>query len=90
MAVLRALVSARTWLAVVHLMAGLFIGLPMFIVVLTCVITGVAMIPVLLVGVLLLAGTFWLCILIARAERARFALLLGTDIPAAPLPGGRT
>jgi len=89
-AVLRALVSARTWLAVVHLMAGLFIGLPMFIVVLTCVITGVAMIPVLLVGVLLLAGTFWLCILIARAERARFALLLGTDIPAAPLPGGRT
>jgi len=89
-AVLRALVSARTWLAVVHLMAGLFISLPMFIVVLTCVITGVAMIPVLLVGVLLLAGTFWLCILIARAERARFALLLGTDIPAAPLPGGRT
>jgi signal transduction histidine kinase len=89
-AVLRALVSGRTWLAVVHLMAGLVIGLAMFIVVLTCVVTGVALVPVLLVGVPFLAGTFWLCIWIARAERARFALLLGADIPAAPLPGGRT
>jgi len=89
-AALRALVSARTWLAVIHLMAGLVIGLAMFIVVLTCVVTGIALLPVLLAGVPLLAGTFWLCIWIARAERARFALLLGMDIPAAPLPTGRT
>ena len=89
-AALRALVSARTWLAVILLMAGLFIGFAMFIVVLVCVVTGIALVPVLLAGVPLLAGTFWLCLWIAGAERARFALLLGMDIPATPLPAGRT
>jgi signal transduction histidine kinase len=86
----RSIVSGRTWLAVVHLMAGLFIGIALFIVALVGLVTGIALLPVFLAGVPVLAGTFWLCIWLAGAERARFALLLGTDIPAAPLPGGRT
>ena len=89
-AVLRGVVSARTWLAAIHLMAGLFVGVVTFTLVLTGVVTGIALLPFFLAGVPVLAGTFWLCIWLAGAERARFALLLGQGIPAAPLPQGRT
>ena len=75
-AVLRGLVSARTWLAIVHLMAGLFVGIALFTVVLVCLVTGIGLLPAFLAGVPVLAGTFWLCIWIAGAERARFALRL--------------
>ena len=90
MAVLRATVSARTWLAVIHLLAGLFIGVVTFTLALTGVVTGIALLPFFLAGVPVLAGTLWLCIWLAGIERARFALLLGRDIPAAPPPRGRT
>jgi len=89
-AVLRATVSARTWLAVIHLLAGLFIGVVTFTLALTGVVTGIALLPFFLAGVPVLAGTLWLCIWLAGIERARFALLLGRDIPAAPPPRGRT
>jgi signal transduction histidine kinase len=74
-------VSARTWLAVIHLLVGLFLGTLAFAVVVTGAALGVALLIVALAGVpilwavLLLAGWF------ARAERARFALLLGERIP---------
>ena len=76
-----AVVSARTWLAVIHLLVGFFLGLVIFVVVLTGTVLGAALLVVALAGipvlwaVLLLAGQF------ARAERARFALLLGERIP---------
>jgi signal transduction histidine kinase len=89
-AVLRAVVSARTWLAVIHLNAGFWVGVVTFTVALTGLVTGIALLPVFLTGVPVLAGTFWLCLWMARAERARFALLLGEDIPVGPLPGGKT
>jgi signal transduction histidine kinase len=89
-AVLRAVASARTWLAVIHLMAGFFIGAVTFTVLLAGLVTGIALLPFFLAGVPVLAGTFWLCIWMAGAERARFALLLGRNIPAAPPPRGRT
>jgi len=89
-AVLRAVVSARTWLAVIHLMAGPFVGAVTFALLLTGLIAGVVLLPFFLAGLPVLAGTLWVCIWIARAERARFALLLGADIPAAPPPQGRT
>ena len=89
-AVLRAVVSARTWLAVIHLMAGPFVGAVTLAVLLTGLIAGVVLLPFFLAGLPVLAGTLWVCIWIARAERARFALLLGADIPAAPPPHGRT
>ena len=90
MAVLRAVVSARTWLAVIHLIAGFFVGAVTFTVLLTGLVTGIALLPFFLAGLPVLAGTFWLCIWMAGAERARFALLLGRDIPVAPPPRGRT
>jgi signal transduction histidine kinase len=85
-AVLRAVVSATTWLAVVHLFAGLLIGSVTFALVLTGLVAGIATLPLCLLGVPVLAATFWLCGLIARAERARFALMLGVRIPAARPP----
>jgi signal transduction histidine kinase len=86
--VLGALFSARTWLAFVHLIVGFGVGLVTFTVILTGLVTGIALIPVFLAGVPVLAGTLWACLWMGHAERARFALLLGTDIRGAPLPGG--
>jgi signal transduction histidine kinase len=88
-AVLHAVVSARTWLAFIHLIAGFAVGLATFTVLLTCLVTSIALLPVFLAGVPLLAGTLWVALWMGYAERARFALLLGTDIPAAPLPGAK-
>jgi signal transduction histidine kinase len=74
-------VSARTWLAVIHLLVGFFLGTVAFAVVVTGAALSVALLVVALAGipvlwaVLLLAGWF------ARTERARFALLLGERIP---------
>ncbi len=86
-AVLHPLVSARTWLAFVHLIAGFGVGLVTFTVLLTCLVTSIALIPAFLAGVPLLAGTLWVSLWMGHAERARFAVLLDADIPAAPLPG---
>ncbi len=85
---LRAVVSPATWLAAIHLMAGLFIGVVGFTLAVTGLVTGIATLPALLAGIPLLALTLWLCAVFARAERARFALLLGRDIPAPPVPEG--
>ncbi len=85
--VLGALVSPRTWLAVIHLLAGLVIGIVTFLVVVIGIGLGIGLMPIFLVGVPVLVGVIWLAGLFARAERARFAVLLGTVIPApAPLP----
>ncbi|HEV8276488.1 MAG TPA: sensor domain-containing protein [Streptosporangiaceae bacterium] len=85
--VLGALVSPRTWLAVIHLLAGLVIGMVSFTVVVTGISLGIALLPVFLVGIAVLVAVIWLAGLFARAERARFAVLLGTEIPAPePLP----
>jgi len=89
-AVLRPLVSARTWLAVIHLIAGFFVGLATFVLLLVGLIAGIVLLPFFLAGLPVLASTFWLCIWMAGPERSRFALLLGRDIPAAPPPRGRT
>src|SRR6516164_9266027 len=82
--VLGALVSPRTWLAVIHLLAGLVIGLVSFTVVVVGISVGIGLLPVFLVGIPVLVGVVWVAGLGARAERARFAVLLGFDIPAPP------
>jgi signal transduction histidine kinase len=81
---LRPLVSARTWLAVIHLLAGSVIGLAAFTFVVTGASVGAALLPVGLLGIPVLAALMWLCGQLAVMERARFALLLGDDIPAPP------
>jgi signal transduction histidine kinase len=83
---LRAVVSPRTWLAIIHLLAGLVIGMVSFTVVVVGISLGIALLPVFLVGIPVLVAVIWLAGLFARAERARFAVLLGAEIPG---PGPR-
>jgi len=83
MFLLRDLVSARTWLALIHHLVGLFLGCAAIFVVTFGLGFGVGMV-VLLVGVPVLGLTLRLTDWFSRAERARFALLLGVRIPAWP------
>ena len=69
---LRAVVSARTWLAIIHLLSGWFIGLAAFIVIVTTVSAGVALLVVALSGIVVLWTLLLLCSQFARAERRRF------------------
>jgi signal transduction histidine kinase len=77
------LVSARTWLALIHHLAGLFLGIAAIFVVTFGLGFGGGLL-VLLVGLPVLGLTLRLTDWFARAERARFALLLGVRIPAWP------
>jgi signal transduction histidine kinase len=82
--------SPRTWLAMIHLLLGMLTSTVAFVVVLTGLALGVALLPVFLAGLPVLMATVWLCQQFARSERATFALLLGAPIPAPPPqpPGG--
>jgi signal transduction histidine kinase len=88
-AAVRPVVSARTWLAVIHLLSGWVIGLVAFGVIVTGVIAGVALLPFAFMGVWVL----WVVVLIgglfAWVERRRFAVLLDVRI-AAPVALPRT
>jgi signal transduction histidine kinase len=77
-------VSGRTWLAVIHLLAGPVIGLVAFVFFVTAAAVGVALLPVALTGIPVLAVTLWLCTQFAAFERARFAVMLGARLPAPP------
>src|SRR5580693_6474115 len=77
------LVSARTWLALIHHLVGLFLGCAAIFVVTFGLGFGAGLL-VLLVGVPVLGLTLRLNDWFGRAERARFALLLGVRIPAWP------
>ena len=77
------LVSARTWLALIHHLVGLFLGCAAIFVVTFGLGFGVGML-ILFVGLPILGLTLRLADWFARAERARFALLLGVRIPAWP------
>ncbi len=81
LAAVRPVVSARTWLAVIHLLAGFVTGLVAFVVVVTGTVLGGALLVVALAGVPVLWAVLLLTGQFARAERARFALLLGERIP---------
>jgi hypothetical protein len=78
-AVLHDLVSARTWLAFVHLISGFLVGLVTFTVLLTLLVTSVSLMPVFLAGIPMLAGTLWVSLWMAYPERGRFAVMLGAQ-----------
>ena len=78
----RPVVSARTWLAVIHVLTGLATGLAAFVLVVLGTVGGLALLVVVFAGIPVLAATLWLCLQFASAERARFAGLLGASIPA--------
>ena len=81
-----AMVSSRTWLATIHLLAGLPRRVIIFSLVVTGVSLGIGLLPLFLFGIPVLAATVWMITAIAQFERARFALLLGETIqtPAPP------
>jgi signal transduction histidine kinase len=85
-----AVVSPRTWLATIHLLAGLLVGILTFTAAVTGLSLGVGLLPLFLVGIPVLTATAWVAIGIAHFERARFSLLLGETIPPppGPAPGG--
>jgi hypothetical protein len=83
-AVLRPIVSARTWLAVIHLLAGFFLGIISFTLLVTGVAAGIALLPIFLSGVPVLIAVRWLCGQFCRGERARFAVLLDVQISGPP------
>ncbi|MGH3785484.1 MAG: sensor histidine kinase [Pseudonocardiaceae bacterium] len=84
---LRALISARTWLATVHLLTDAALGPVAFSLAITGLATGIGLIPVALIGVLILLGTVAGARGYAALERRRFELLLDVRIPGpAPLP----
>ena len=84
MYLLRDLVSARTWLALVHHLVGLLIGSVVIFIVVFGIGFGIGAIPFALVGLPLLGITLRFTDWLARFERARFAVLLGVPIPAWP------
>jgi signal transduction histidine kinase len=77
----RAIVSARTWLAVIHLLIGWVTGLVTFVLVAAVLPVGIVLLPIALTGVPILWTLMLLTGWFARAERARFALMLGERIP---------
>jgi signal transduction histidine kinase len=84
MFLIRDLVSPRTWLAMIHHLAGLFLGIAIFSLVVTGLSLGVGLLPLALLGVPVLGALMWLAQGFAWAERARFAFFLDKRIPAWP------
>jgi signal transduction histidine kinase len=82
------LVSPRTWLAFVHHLAGLVIGMVAFLVIGYGIALGGVFLPVALIGLVLFGLTLRFADRLAVAERARFAVLLGERIPAWPAGSG--
>jgi signal transduction histidine kinase len=87
MFLVRDLVSARSWLALIHHLAGLFIGIAALAVFTTGLSLGFSLLVVALVGLPVLGLTLRMAEAFAYAERARFAFLLGVRIPAWPAKG---
>jgi signal transduction histidine kinase len=89
MSLIRGLVSARTWLAFTHHVAGLVLAVASFTIVVTGLACGVALLPLALAGLPVLGLTFRFADGFAAVERARFALLLGAEVAACPADPGR-
>jgi signal transduction histidine kinase len=81
LAAVRPVVSARTWLAVIHLVVGWLTGLVVFGIVVVATPVGLVLLPFALAGAPILWVVVVLSRLYARAERARFALMLDVRIP---------
>jgi signal transduction histidine kinase len=84
MSLIRGLVSARTWLAFTHHVAGLVIAVVSFTVVVTGFAVGLCLTPLALAGLPVLGLTVRFSTAFGCLERGRFALLLGQRIPRWP------
>src|SRR5262249_1459815 len=81
LAAVRPVVSASTWLAVIHLAGGWFTGLIGFGIVVVATPVGIARLPIGRAGAPILWAVLLLSRLYARAERSRFAFMLDVRIP---------
>jgi len=79
------IVSAETWLAVMHLMLGAITGAVALAGVIVLTVVGVTTLWFFLAGLPVLVTMLWLCLQFSRFERARFALLLGVRLPTPPV-----
>ena len=79
-------VSAQTWLAVIHLTAGVVTGALAFGVIVALALAGIGTLWLFLIGLPVLVAALWLSLQFGRAERARFLVMLGMHVPAASLP----
>jgi len=84
MSLIRGLVSARTWLALTHHVAGLVLAIASVTIVVTGFAVGLALTPLALVGLPVIGVAVRFASAFARFERARFALLLGRELPRWP------
>ncbi|MGH3411077.1 MAG: sensor histidine kinase, partial [Streptosporangiaceae bacterium] len=80
----RPLLSPSTWLALIHLLAGAITGAVAFAVVSAMTLLGLATLWFFLAGLPVLAAMLYLSLRFARAEQARFAILLGVELPPPP------
>lgn len=80
------LVAPTTWLAVMHILAGFFLGLFAFVLMIVGLSFGIGLLAVFGLGIVVFIGTYRFAAKFAAMERARFALLLGEHIPAPPSP----
>ena len=84
MSLIRGLVSARTWLAFVHHVAGLILAIASFTIVFTLFTVGLVTTFLALAGLPVLGIALRCSAAFAAVERARFALLLGQELPRWP------
>jgi signal transduction histidine kinase len=84
MFLIRDLVAARTWLALIHHIAGVIVGLAASFAVVILLFFSVGLLPLMLLGFPVFGLTLRLVDWLARFERARFAFLTGQRIPAWP------
>jgi signal transduction histidine kinase len=80
MVLLRELVAARAWLAVIHHLAGACVGCVLAFMV-AAVAGGVVGLPLALVGLPILGLGLRITVWLARLERTRFAVTLGEPVP---------
>ncbi|HVT71125.1 MAG TPA: sensor domain-containing protein, partial [Trebonia sp.] len=92
MSLIRGLVSARTWLAFVHHLLGMVIGLVSVTVVVVFLTLGLALTPLALAGLPVIGIAVRFAGFLGCAESMRFATLLGREVrrwPADPRRGYR-
>jgi signal transduction histidine kinase len=84
MFLIRDLVSARTWLALIHYLVGVITGLAAFFVMFVLLTVGLVTLPLAFVGLPVIGLAMRMAGWYAVFERARFRFFLGADIPAHP------
>jgi len=84
MSLIRGLVSARTWLAFTNHVVGLFLAFAAVYLVFALFVLGLAATPLALVGLPVMGIALRLSAAFTAVERARFALLLGRELPRWP------